>query len=284
MSNDLRSLSEDYYRIERVLHWLAEHRREQPALDTVAGECGLSPTHFQKLFLRWVGISPKRFIQYLTVEHAKELLRQSRSVLHTALETGLSGPGRLHDLFLACEAVTPGQFKSRGRDLVIQWGQAPSPFGEVVLGWTAKGLCHMGFVDAHKPEEASHDLTSRWQGATLVSDPIQARRWVDRVFSDSLNKDRLPVHLRGTNFQIKVWQALLQIPRGAVLSYGDIARLIGHPSASRAVAGAVGRNPVSYIIPCHRVIRDMGVISGYRWGVDRKKALLGWEQAMVEVS
>jgi AraC family transcriptional regulator of adaptative response/methylated-DNA-[protein]-cysteine methyltransferase len=284
MEDTLERLSQDYYRIEKILHWVAEHRTEQPDLDRIAQEIGLSPTHFQKVFLHWVGISPKRFLQYLTVEHAKELLDHSRSVLHTALETGLSGPGRLHDLFLSCEAVTPGQFKNRGRDMVIRWGHGPSPFGKVLMGWTDRGLCHMGFVDQDELSKGREDLARRWQGADLILDAQGARSWADRIFQQTHARRAISVHLRGTNFQIKVWQALLQIPQGNLLSYGDVASLIGRPRAGRAVGSAVARNPISYLIPCHRVIREMGIISGYRWGEDRKRALIGWEQATLSAS
>jgi AraC family transcriptional regulator of adaptative response/methylated-DNA-[protein]-cysteine methyltransferase len=276
-----QQLSEDYQRVELALAYLEEHYQEQPSLASIADYIGLSEYHFQRLFTRWVGISPKRFLQYLTKEHAKELLDRCVPVLDVAYETGLSGPGRLHDLFVHCEAVTPGEYKLHGQGLTIHYGFHPSPFGECLLGVTERGICGLAFVNQGNRLDAFNDFRRRWKNARLVEDARQTAPIVERVFSPTptANGSSLKLYLNGTNFQIKVWEALLRIPPGSVTTYQQIAEGIGMPGAARAVGQAVGSNPVAYIIPCHRVIRKMGVIGGYRWGSTRKKAILGWEMA-----
>ncbi|MFH2005624.1 MAG: methylated-DNA--[protein]-cysteine S-methyltransferase [bacterium] len=270
--------SRDYPRIERAIQFLEQRAVDQPSLDEVAAHVGLSPHHFQRLFQRWVGVSPKRFLQFVTLGHAKQLLRGSASVLDASYAVGLSGPGRLHDLFVAAEAVTPGEHKSRGRGLAIHHGVCDSPFGDCLVAMTERGICNLWFPEKAAPETASEELLQAWPGATFTEDRRAARAAVDRIFSSAqLDDQGLRLHLRGTNFQLQVWQALLQIPEGSVVSYGALARRLGAPRATRAVASAVGRNPVAYLIPCHRVLRSSGAIGGYRWGKARKRAMLARE-------
>ena len=287
---DYAQLSEDYDRIEQAILFLESNYQAQPGLSEVAASVHLSEYHFQRLFTRWVGISPKRFLQFLTKEHAKQLLAHSENVLDAAYETGLSSPGRLHDLFIATEAVTPGEFKSQGEGMPIVYGFHPTPFGESLLALTERGISDFIFVEGGDEEGALGLLRSRWRKADLRQDQRQTQPIVRRVFSALARSESAPLsippalplslYLRGTNFQIKVWQALLRIPPGFVCSYEDIARAIGKPvSAARAVGNAVGANPVSYIIPCHRVIQKMGLTGNYRWSPIRKKAILGWEAA-----
>lgn len=272
-----------YPMVAAAIRYLVEHYAEQPSLDEVAAVAGLHPHHFQRVFKRWAGISPKRFAQYLTVEHAKGLLSADESVLGAALDVGLSGPGRLHDLFVACEAMTPGDYKARGRDLVIRFGVQDSPFGRVVIGLTDRGICWLGFAaDTVDPAAA---MAAEWGAATLIRDDAAVAGVAARLFGDgSTNGSSLPLLLRGTNFQIKVWQALLRIPPGHVASYRQVAEAIGNPDAVRAVGRAVGRNPIAVIIPCHRVILNSGAIHNYRWGESRKRALLAWEAGRREAA
>jgi len=276
---DYAQLSEDYERIEQAILFLEANYKAQPSLNEVATSVHLSEYHFQRLFTRWVGISPKRFLQYLTKEHAKELLARCENILEVAYETGLSGPGRLHDLFVATEAVTPGEFKSHGEGLAISYGYHPSPFGECLLAFTERGISDLIFVDHKDRGGALELLQNRWKQATLLQDERQTEHVVRRIFSPTRESEPLGLCLRGTNFQIKVWEALLRIPPGAVVTYEDIAIYLGMPGAARAVGNAVGSNPIPVLIPCHRVIRKAGEFGGYRWGAARKKALLGWELA-----
>ncbi len=277
-----QQLCDDYQSIEQAISFLEENYRHQPALKEVAGSVNLSEFHFQRLFTRWVGISPKRYLQYLTKESAKRLLEKSKSLLDVTYETGLSSPGRLHDLFVGCEAVTPGEYKERGAGLTIRFGFHPSPFGECLLGVTGRGICHLSFVDQHDRPGALDIFRRRWLRAELLEDPASTLPLIDRIFSP-LNQKRLPplhLFLNGTNFQIKVWEALLRVPAGYAVSYEDIAVSIGKPSAPRAVSNALAQNPIAFLIPCHRVIRKTGDHGGYRYGTARKKALLAWEQAI----
>jgi AraC family transcriptional regulator, regulatory protein of adaptative response / methylated-DNA-[protein]-cysteine methyltransferase len=268
-----------------AIDYLVVNYQERPSLAAVAASAGMSPFHFQRSFKRWTGISPKRFAQYLAVGHAKRVLDADQSVLDAALDAGLSGPGRLHDLFVACEAVTPGEYKARGRDLAIRYGFHEGPFGRVLLGVTERGICWLSFVGAGGDEEAEAIFAAEWPAARLARDDAGTAEAADRAFRFALSgraagdgaQPRLL--LRGTNFQIKVWEALLRIPPGAVASYADVARAVGRPGAVRAVGRAVGANPVSLLIPCHRVILKSGVIHNYRWGVARKRVLLALEAA-----
>jgi AraC family transcriptional regulator of adaptative response/methylated-DNA-[protein]-cysteine methyltransferase len=278
---DYGQLSRDYGRIEQAIAFLEQNHARQPGLPEIAASVNLSEYHFQRLFTRWVGISPKRFLQFLTKEHAKELLDKSHDLLAVAFETGLSGPGRLHDLFVACEAVTPGEYKQRGEGVTIEYGFHPTPFGECLLAVTGRGICHLAFVERGGRALALESLQSRWRQAHVSRETERTRALVHQVFAwhAGLAAGPLQLFLSGTNFQIKVWEALLRIPSGAVASYESIAECIGMPSAARAVSNAVAHNPLPVIIPCHRVIRKMGDLGGYHYGAARKKALLGWEAA-----
>ena len=278
--------NQDYQRIAAAIQYLTQHRQQQPSLQALAAAIGLSPFHCQRLFQRWAGISPKKFLQYLTVEHAKTLLAQSHSVLDAALETGLSGPSRLHDHFVSLEAVTPGEYKSGGLGLTIRYGLHTSPFGLMLLALSERGICALRFIDQQSLEEALEQLAAGWPQAQLQSDQTgtaEVAACIFRAPQDQPWQDKpLPVLVRGTPFQISVWKALLQIPAGEVCSYSTIAQAVGRPQAVRAVGSAVGRNPVAFLIPCHRVLRSAGELGGYRWGLVRKQALLAWESAQAE--
>jgi len=273
--------SVDYLRIERAITFLQSNHTRQPDLREVARSVHLSEYHFQRLFTRWAGISPKKFLQFLTLEHAKRVLKQSRSLLDATYEAGLSSPGRLHDLFINAEAVTPGEFKTDGGGVTMHYGFHPTPFGECLLAVTGRGICGLSFVPEGKGIQVLKELRERWSGATLSEIPKTTQPFIDRLFSKTRGRQRKPLQLllKGTNFQIKVWEALMKIPEGSVVSYEDLAGVIGKPGASRAVGNAVAKNPIAYIIPCHRVIKRAGTIGNYHWGAARKKALLGWEWA-----
>jgi len=277
---NFRQLSADYQRIEQAIHYLEANVQRQPGLQEIASSLNLSEYHFQRLFTRWAGVSPKRFLQYLTKEHAKALLARSTSLLDATYEVGLSSPGRLHDLFVQCEAVTPGEFKSKGQGLVIFYGFHPTPFGECLLGMTDRGICHLAFVQDLDRDGALRDLRPAWANATLRLSPERTRPFAERIFTPS-GQPSVPISLllRGTNFQIKVWEALLRIPSGQVTSYEGIAAHLRMSDGARAVGSAVANNPVAYLIPCHRVIRKVGEFGDYRYGPARKKAILAWEMA-----
>jgi len=271
----------DFARIERALRFLNMNCLRRPTLDEIAAHVHLSPFHFERLFQRWAGTSPKRFLQFLTKERAKILLRDSRSLLDAAYESGLSGPGRLHDLFVSCEAVTPGEYKLRGEGLAIEFGFYPTPFGECLLARTERGICALRFLPPASKSAALGDLRGEWPAAKFVENGGQTRDICRRIFDGVTKGAGRPfhLHLRGTNFQLKVWQALLTIPPGRLTNYTELAARIGAPRASRAVGSAIGRNPIAYLIPCHRVIRSLGVIGDYRWGHERKQAMIGREMA-----
>lgn len=281
---NLHQAALDYRRIEQAITYLVEHFREHPSLKEVAESVAMSEYHFQRVFSRWVGISPKRFLQYLTIEYAKSLLEHSRSVLDVTYESGLSSPGRLHDLFITCEAMTPGDYKQRGAGLDIEYAFLPSPFGECLLMRTEKGICGLAFVQSGGRQAVLDSFHRRWHAARFREHREQLAPLVERIFNPALHaaKEPLYLHVRGTNFQIKVWQALLRIPVGAVVSYHDLAQVLGMPQASRAVGSAVGQNPISFLIPCHRILRKNAQISGYAWGPNRKRIMLGWEAALVD--
>ena len=271
--------SVDYQRIEKAIQFLAENFHSQPSLKEIAGNIHVSEFHFQRLFTRWVGISPKRFLQFLTKEYAKTLLEKSINLLDVTYESGLTSPGRLHDLFVTCEAVTPGEYKTKGAGLEIAYGYHATPFGECMLAKTDRGICGLSFVQNGGRQPVFADLKNKWTNAKLVEDPQLTRPFVKQIFNLSEEKNSVPLHLilNGTNFQIKVWEALIKIPMGAMVSYESVAAHIGMPKASRAVGNAVGSNPVSFIIPCHRVIRKTAEFGNYGGGVARKMAMLGWE-------
>lgn len=300
---------EDYRRVEAAIEFIDGHARDQPSLEEVARAVGLSPHHFHRLFRRWAGTTPKRFLQLLTLDDAKERLAASRSVMHASWDVGLSGPGRLHDLFVTLDGVTPGEFAGGGAGVDVTYGLAPTPFGTALIGRTDRGVCHLAFVGTEGTDAAGSTgapggdgggdepvrgdesvpgddatpepvgaLAGEWPEARLVRDDATARALADAIFGG----DRPALHVRGTNFQLRVWRALLAIPSAHVAAYGDVAEGLGRPAAVRAVAGAVARNRVAWLIPCHRVIRKVGTAGGYRWGVERKRAMLAWESARAE--
>lgn len=279
---EYRQLNDDYGRIEQAIQYLEAHAQRQPALGEIAAAVGLSEFHFQRVFTNWAGISPKRFLQFLTKENAKELLDRSENLLTTTHQVGLSSLGRLHDLFVTAEAVTPGEYKSRGAGVTIRYGLHPSPFGQCLIGLTERGICHFAFV-VESEGEAIDALIADWDQAEMIEDQSLTAPLVEPIFD--LNRRAgtpLRLHLRGTNFQLKVWEALLSIQPGSLTTYGHIASMIGRPTATRAVGNAVGQNPVPVLIPCHRVIRNLGEFGNYRYGSARKKALLGWELSQAQ--
>ena len=253
------------------------------SLEELASQMDMSPAHFQRLFSKWVGVSPKRYQQYLTLGHAKSLLQDRFTTLETAHATGLSGSGRLHDLFLRWEAMSPGDYARGGEGLTVFWGWFESPFGPALVMGTEKGICGLGFAAETGENWAMEDLVRRWPKAEFVEDPMRLRPWVLAAFgAEDIRLDKAPMYLIGAPFQIKVWEALLRVPSGHVTTYSEIAQSIGHPKAVRAVGTAVGRNPISWLIPCHRALRKSGALGGYHWGLPVKRALLAYESAQVE--
>jgi AraC family transcriptional regulator, regulatory protein of adaptative response / methylated-DNA-[protein]-cysteine methyltransferase len=270
----------DYERIARVIRYLDERQTKQPNLADLAEHAGLSPSHFHRLFSNWAGITPKDFLQCLTFAHAKELLRAGESVLDVALESGLSGPGRLHDLCVHLEAASPGELKSGGEGWTLSVGFANSPFGKCLIAESPRGLCHLSFPEIEMGASALTALQKEWPHAKVERNDQAAKRLAGEIFTrpnDPALRQPLRAFVRGTPFQVRVWQALLQIQPGALTSYGRLAETIGQPSAARAVGSAVGQNSLAFLIPCHRVIRETGVIGNYRWGSTRKRAILAWE-------
>ena len=279
--NQQRRQARDYARIERAIGYLEGNFRDQPDLDDMARAAGLSSYHFHRLFTRWAGVSPKLFVRTLTIAHAKRALAESASVLDAAFDAGLSGPGRLHDLFVTLEAVTPGEFRQFGRGLVIRYGFHHGVFGEFLAAATERGVCGLSFVIEDGRSGALGRLKARWPEARLTLDREFTAALSANVLTEAPGDPAQPLRLwcRGTNFQVRVWQALLAIPAGHLASYRRIAHQIGSPNAMRAVGSAVAANPIARLIPCHRVIRASGVMGDYRWGSARKQAMLGWEAA-----
>ena len=280
---DASTAAEPYHYavIGRAIDHIAAHGPGQATLEEIAGVVGLSPAHFQRVFSQWVGVSPKRYQQYLALDHAKRLLAERHSVLDAAHASGLSGAGRLHDLFLRWEAMSPGEFARAGEGLEIAWGWFDTPFGPALAMGTDRGLCGLAFAAETGREAAMADLTGRWPRARFVAAPERVTPWVGAAFGGG-GEARL--HLIGAPFQIKVWEALLQVPSGHVTTYSDIAAAIGQPRAVRAVGTAVGRNPVSFLIPCHRALRKAGGLGGYHWGLGVKRAMLAWEAARLDAA
>ena len=269
----------DYDKISKAIAFVTLRADEQPGLEKIAAHVHLSPFHLQRLFSRWAGVSPKRFLQALTVERGKPLLRASGSLLDVAAEVGLSGSSRLHDHFVQLEAVTPGEYKSRGQNLVIRHGVHQTPFGSMFVAVTGRGVCRAAFVD-DDGVEALATLQRDWPSAELAADSAATRAVVTPMFDKTASPGKpLSLHVSGTNFQIAVWRALLNIPTGEATSYSQLAAGLGRPRAARAVGHAVGSNPVAFLIPCHRVIHQSGALGGYRWGPVRKRAMQVWEQA-----
>ncbi len=273
-----------HYGVMRRAIEVIDHASDPLALDQIASEMGMSAAHFQRLFSRWVGVSPKRYQQYLMLDHAKDLLRDRFTTLSAAQEVGLSGSGRLHDLFLRWEAMSPGEFARKGDGLDISWGWFDSPFGPALVMGTDRGICGLAFSAEMGAAEAMEDLTRRWPGARFKQNPDLLEGWVQTAFgAQSGGGGKAPIYLIGAPFQIKVWEALLNIPSGNVTTYSEIAQTIGTPKAVRAVGTAVGRNPISWLIPCHRALRKSGGLGGYHWGIPVKRAMLAYESARADV-
>lgn len=275
--------NKDYQRVASAIEYINVNFKEQPSLKEIAEAVGISHFHFQRLFTEWAGVSPKKFIQYLSVEYAKELLKNETSkMLDVAHETGLSGTGRLHDLFINIEGMTPGEFKNGGERLTINYCFAETPFGKIIVASTEKGVCHMFFEEDE--DKAQANLKARFPNASYhqVVDKFQQDALF--IFQDNWQKlDKIKLHLKGTAFQLKVWETLLSIPMGQLTTYGDVAQKINKPKASRAVGTAIGHNPVAFLIPCHRVIQSSGKLGGYMWGGTRKSAIIGWEASKLDV-
>lgn len=275
----------NYERVARIIRLLDEKQREQPSLDDLAAAAGLSGSRLHRLFVEWVGITPKDFLQCLTLQHAKAALHNGRSVLDAALDSGLSGPGRLHDLCVTLEAATPGEVKSGGEGLEIIYGVGPTPFGDCLLAKAKRGICHLSFVRDDGFDQAIAALRSEWPKASFRREDSAAECALGWMFFGQSKpgdkKRKLRAWVRGTEFQVRVWRALLDIPCGRLISYGQLAETIGRPKASRAVGTAVGSNSLAWLIPCHRVVRETGVIGGYRWETGRKRALIAWETSAV---
>jgi AraC family transcriptional regulator of adaptative response/methylated-DNA-[protein]-cysteine methyltransferase len=265
-----------YEVVANVIAYLRANAHTQPSLKELAEKVGLSEFHLQRIFTEWAGVSPKRFLQSVTKEHAKQALRDSADVLSAALHSGLSGSGRLHDLMVSCEAMTPGEIKRQGEGLEIRFGFGLTPFGNAIMGWTSRGVCYFEFYDVDSDAKQA-ELKALWPGASLIADSLGAAELVAKIFPKVPSRGQLHVVLKGTNFQIKVWEALLRVKPGQLVSYGNLAGMAGYPNASRAVGTALAANTVGVLIPCHRVIRESGEMSCYRWGVNRKVALLAWE-------
>jgi AraC family transcriptional regulator, regulatory protein of adaptative response / methylated-DNA-[protein]-cysteine methyltransferase len=270
---------QDYQRIEQAIRFIREHFREQPDLDEIARQIHLSPFHFQRLFKDWAGVSPKKFLQYTSIEYAKKLLSEQETLSTVSFETGLSGTSRLHDLFIQIEGMTPGEYKNGGKNLHIHYSHAETLFGSILIASTSKGICHLSFL-TDLSVSPKVEILNRFPAAVLEQKTDLLQQEALKMFHDDWSDlSRIKLHLKGTPFQIKVWNALLHIPSGSLKSYAYIAGEIGDPNASRAVGTAIGSNPVAYLIPCHRVITSSGQTGGYHWGIDRKSAMIGWEAA-----
>lgn len=271
----------DYATIRRALEFVTTRWRDQPSVEAIADHVGLSASHLQFVFKRWAGLTPKAFLQAITIERARELLRDSATVLDAAFEVGLSGPGRLHDLFVTHERLTPGDY--RRDDLTLTYGFHPSPFGEAIAVAAPRGLAGLGFVDGEDRESALADMRRRWPRAHFVRDDSETAALAARAFEPALWRPDQPLRLVmiGTDFEVRVWETLLKIPLGRATTYGDIAASLGKPTAARAVGAAVGKNPISFVVPCHRVLGRSGALTGYHWGLARKQAIIGWEAGKV---
>jgi AraC family transcriptional regulator of adaptative response/methylated-DNA-[protein]-cysteine methyltransferase len=269
--------SADYATVRRAVEFLSTRFRDQPSVEEVAAEVGLSPSHFQHVFRRWAGLTPKAFLQAITIERARELLRSSASVLDAAYDVGLSGPSRLHDLFVTHEALTPGDY--RRDDLMLRYGFHPTPFGEAIVVLAPRGMAGLGFVDEDGRAAALADMTRRWPRAKFAADNEATASYAARAFDPCLWRPDAPLRIVmiGTDFEVRVWETLLSVPMGRATTYSDIAAKLGRPKAARAVGAAVGKNPISFVVPCHRVIGRSGALTGYHWGLVRKQAIIGWE-------
>ena len=273
-------MNSDYQRIADAIGYINANIQQQPSLDEIAAAINLSPFHFQRLFSRWAGVTPKKYLQILTVDRAKALLAESKPLLEVSDSIGLSSSSRLHDHFVQLEAVTPGEYKSGGQGISIQYATAPSPFGEIFIAATPRGICKLSFIGQDDINADIADLKRRWPNAELRQNPLDTVEIIDSIFltTDAITRP-LSLHVSGTNFQINVWRALMQIPAGTLNSYSQIAEAVGRPKAARAVGSAIGSNPIAFFIPCHRVLQQSGHIGGYHWGVTRKHAMHAWETA-----
>lgn len=283
-TTDITPEGSDYETVRRVIEMLTLDYQAQPSLETLAARLGLSPSQLQKTFTRWAGLSPKGFLQAVTLDHAKRLLgREGMPLLETSIELGLSGPGRLHDLFVTHEAMSPGEWKAKGAGLTIRYGFHPSPFGLALVMVTERGLAGLAFADLGGEAACFDDMAERWPQANYVADQAATAPYVSRIFDPQKwsGEQPLRVVLIGTDFQVRVWESLLEIPLGKAVTYSDIAARIGQPTASRAVGAAVGRNPISFVVPCHRALGKSGALTGYHWGLTRKRAMLGWEAGKI---
>ena len=280
-TRNMKEQSQNYHRVEQAIQYLAGNFQQHPDLDAIAAHLNLSKYHFQRIFKEWAGVTPSQFLRYLTVEYAKDRLKESRSVLSATLDSGLSSPGRLHDLFVTFEAMTPGEYKAGGEGLEIAYGYQETQFGRCLIATTERGICAMRFLPEDDDGEVLAGLMGEWPRAKFRETPARTYYVVERLFTLTGDSGQREFHLllKGTNFQVQVWQALLAVPSGSLVSYGDLAESLGKPSAARAVANAVASNPIAYLIPCHRVIKKVGEIHQYRWGAARKKAMVGWEAA-----
>jgi len=276
----------DYDSVRRAIAFISEHWRAQPDIEAMADAAGVTPDELHHLFRRWAGLTPKAFMQALTLDHAKGLLRDSASVLDAALDSGLSGPSRLHDLFVTHEAMSPGEWKAGGAGMTLQYGFHPSPFGTAIVIASGRGLAGLAFADPGQEQTALADMRRRWPNATCVEDHAGTAALAQRIFDTRLWRPDQPLRvvLIGTDFEVRVWEALLKIPMGCATTYSDVAANIRSPKASRAVGAAVGRNPVSFVVPCHRVLGKSGALTGYHWGITRKQAMLGWEAGQVSAA
>ena len=272
-------MNSDYQRIAEAIEFINVHADQQPSLEEVAAQLNLSPFHFQRLFSHWAGVTPKKYLQILTVDHAKRLLAEAQPLLAVADQVGLSGTSRLHDHFVQLEAVTPGEFKTGGAGLTIDYGVYNSPFGDIFVAATARGICKLSFIDEDKIELHIEDLQRRWPKAILCNRDSERLKIIESLFVDQKPDRPLSLHVSGTNFQINIWRALLQIPEGTLTSYSQVAEAVGRPKAARAAGTAIGANPVAFFIPCHRVLQQSGNIGGYLWGTTRKHAMHAWESA-----
>jgi AraC family transcriptional regulator of adaptative response/methylated-DNA-[protein]-cysteine methyltransferase len=275
----LSAAASDYEIVRRAIGFISEHWRAQPEIDAIADAAGVSTTELHHLFRRWAGLTPKAFLQALTLDHARALLRDSASVLDATFEVGLSGPGRLHDLFVTHEAMSPGEWKSGGEGLTIHYGFHPSPFGTALIMATERGLAGLAFDDADARKPALADMQSRWPKATYVEDSARTAPLARRIFDRKLWRPDQPLRLVliGTDWEVRVWETLMKIPLGRLTTYSDIAAKVCTPAAARAVGAAVGKNPICFVVPCHRVVGKSGALTGYHWGITRKQAMLGWE-------
>lgn len=281
--NPLEACAQDYDVVRRAIAHIRTNWREQPEVDSIAEAAGVTSSELHHLFRRWAGITPKAFLQALTLDHARKLLRDSASVLDASYEVGLSGPGRLHDLFVTHESMSPGEWKAGGEGLTLSYGFHPSPFGTALVMTTTRGLCGLAMADPGEEQAALEDMQRRWPRATYLENPAVTAPVAERIFNPELWREDRPLRvvLIGTDFEVRVWETLLRIPMGRCTTYSDIAEKVCSKKAARAVGAAVGKNPVCFVVPCHRVIGKSGDITGYHWGLTRKRAMLGWEAGQV---